>query len=154
MQPPQLLLHIPLIRPRLLRHLPVILPILLLHRRGRALKPLHRALAALPQRREHLIQRWNGSRKGVEPAAREPVRAGLFVDKFEEVVFGAAALVWHGVRGAFRVVEDGGVGFHSRRLRRGFGIFGFAVNLGYEDARFVGEVRGQFFPGRGEGFAI
>lgn len=78
----------------------------------------------------------------------------FLVDVVHKVVLGATTLVCNCLCRAGGEIFDRGEALNSEFFGEGFGVLGFAVDLGDDDVFVTGKVIGKVFPCRSETLAV
>jgi len=96
----------------------------------------------------------DGAGLGAQAATGDAKGTGLAVHVVDDGFLAAATGVGLGGLGALGEELDGRVAGYFLRLRRGFAVLGFGVDLCDQDGRLGGEVGGYLLPDGGEGLAV
>lgn len=154
LEPLELLLGIALVRGGLLEDLGVVLGVLVLECVGQLLRLLSAIGICALELLNNGVEGFDGSAGRVKTAANSAVSASVGVEEVNEVLLGAAALVWESLGAALLEVLDGGVGLNALLGCESLGVLGFGVDLGDQNAGLIDEVVGEGLPDGCESLAV
>jgi len=154
LEPLELLLGVSLVRGGLLEDLGVVLGVLVLESVGQLLRLLSAISICALELLNNGVEGFDGSAGRVKTAANSAVGASVGVEEVDEVLLGAATLVWESLGTALLEVLDGGVGLDALLGCEGLGVLGFGVDLGNQNAGLVDEVVGEGLPDGCESLAV